>query len=441
MSLRCSKEVELGIGPDPLRIVNDCALTEGRAPKRDELGFEHYAVALSRVITDNDEPLTIGVYGKWGTGKTSLLRLIEQQLGNRTNVMTVWFNAWRYGHEAHPLIPLIERILTEFRGTKGRAFSEKLAQQGQTVVDILESVLSSLTISVGVPSNSPISASVSVDGNKLVRAWKKIRSRGVLPSTLYLDAFRRLDAIALPKHKRIVVLVDDLDRCLPENAIRLLESIKLALSLPGFAFVLAVSPKIVLQYLQHKYQDEFGITEFDSRNYLEKIVQIPFYLPDHTERMRSFCQSLLTAVPQEQRRHFGTILPMIARCCRGVPRLAISFFNSILIARAIYQDMTGRNPGANEEVPLVAFAVDRILQLVWRDTYDLLVTSPLLCENAAKWDEQTVEDVQNWDSRWTFVLERLTSDPNLRDFVLGEACKEWLARLYRPHFANAHLGR
>ncbi|WP_433261329.1 P-loop NTPase fold protein [Actinosynnema sp. CS-041913] len=73
--------------------------------------------------TDTRGPFTIGVFGEWGTGKTSLMRMVERNLAADENVVTVWFNAWRYEQEEPPIVPLvgtIVRALEEHAGLNQR---------------------------------------------------------------------------------------------------------------------------------------------------------------------------------------------------------------------------------------------------------------------------------------------------------------------------------
>ncbi|MCK4812008.1 MAG: hypothetical protein KAS74_07020, partial [Methanosarcinales archaeon] len=82
----------------------------------DGLGFEDYAGILLDLIGnfDAESPLTIGIHGRWGSGKTSLMRMLEKRFEDDTEVKTVWFNAWAYGDEPIGLA-LLHQILNEFQ--------------------------------------------------------------------------------------------------------------------------------------------------------------------------------------------------------------------------------------------------------------------------------------------------------------------------------------
>jgi predicted KAP-like P-loop ATPase len=98
-----------------LNLITDQALGEPGSDRRDGLGFEDHSKILSTVALETHGPFTIGILGEWGTGKTSLMHLIEQRLCASENVVTVWFNAWLYEQENHPVIPLIGSIIKDLR--------------------------------------------------------------------------------------------------------------------------------------------------------------------------------------------------------------------------------------------------------------------------------------------------------------------------------------
>jgi len=352
---------------EPLRIISDDAIGEGNAQKLDQLGFLNYANVLGRVIRGTQGSLTVGVFGEWGTGKTSLLRLIESQLSeDPLNTRTIWFNAWRYEREVHPLLPLIQLIIHSLDNGSGKEF---LGAASLGIIEGLRSALRCIVASTKL-SLAPLGVGVELSGEHAREELERQQKNMAEIAQPYTGAFRELDAIELPAGKRIVVLIDDLDRCMPQNALSVLESVKLAMSRPGFVFVVAVSPRILHDYLRHKYSAEYGVVTFTGAEYLEKIVQLPFYIPDNSGRMKRFSESLLEVLDENERNQFKPILPLIEQVCGSVPRAAIRFFNSILLTSAIRESVGVEN----SNVPLAAFAIDRLLQLRWPDVYSMLVT-------------------------------------------------------------------
>ncbi|MEK7812871.1 MAG: P-loop NTPase fold protein, partial [Candidatus Desantisbacteria bacterium] len=97
--------------------------------RADCLEFEHSAKVLACAAIYTDSPITIGVYGNWGSGKTSLMRLMKQIVedeGTGDNAsIAVWFNAWQYEREEHLLVPLIATIARDIKKKQEQWENEK----------------------------------------------------------------------------------------------------------------------------------------------------------------------------------------------------------------------------------------------------------------------------------------------------------------------------
>jgi predicted KAP-like P-loop ATPase len=77
----------------------------------DILNLKPFAEVIAGAALGTKGPFTIGVYADWGEGKTSALRLAKELVEeNNKDIVTVWFNAWQYGKEEHPIIPLVSTI-------------------------------------------------------------------------------------------------------------------------------------------------------------------------------------------------------------------------------------------------------------------------------------------------------------------------------------------
>ena len=106
-----------------------------------QFGFEGYAKTIADLIgnPENQTPLVIGIYGAWGTGKTTLMKAVENRLQQQggtapyRSCKTVWFQAWKYAEEEAILAALIEEIFKSMEGdgafTWSKAALEKLAER------------------------------------------------------------------------------------------------------------------------------------------------------------------------------------------------------------------------------------------------------------------------------------------------------------------------
>ncbi|MET9227754.1 P-loop NTPase fold protein [Lentzea sp. NPDC003310] len=303
----------------------------------DELGFDRFAEPLAKTIAETDHsttPWTIGVYGEWGSGKSTFLRLVENKLA-ASGVRPIWFNAWKYARDDNLWAALIETIVVDARRSVrwyrapdvrlriwlrsidfGAGFFElfrKLLAIGFKVAALTVLIVMALSL-LPVPGN-PMSgwlAGSSVLGSTWARVLVGVVAAfATRPEALLklfdvklgadLGAFRRrrshrsqtalLDDFAAEfqgvlkvvySKKPLVVIIDDLDRCLPEQTLQIIETIKLVLDEPGCVFLLAVDREVIEHAIRVKYKDLPSAGEL-GETFFEKIVQLPYSLPPPAE--------------------------------------------------------------------------------------------------------------------------------------------------------------
>ena len=420
------------------QLLSDQAVAEGDSNKSDGLGFESYSKVLGDAALGTPGPFNVGVFGEWGTGKTSLLRLTEKYINTNDGVVTVWFNAWRYEKEEHPIVPLLATIIREIEVNK--SFKEKLANGGREFLRSLRAVAYGFSAKskVKIPGLAEVEASF-VAKDMIDRAEGLVQDP-LLSRSLYYEAFERLSATNIGKNNRIIVFVDDLDRCFPDSAIKLLESIKLVLSQPGFIFFLGVARSVIEGYLQHRYENEYGIQGFEGHSYLDKIVQLPFHIPPHTERIEQFSRSIVEQLEPGDREGFSEILPTIAATTGGNPRATIRFVNNLLIDRAINQALS--SSGEMEPIPIQFFAITRTLQQRWQNIFSLLVTIPELANEVASWPENELSKYSSSDdAEIASIASQLLTDRELFSMLFSAFGRAWLQDEVRRSASISFLRR
>jgi hypothetical protein len=251
------------------------------------LHFGDYASALSEMIIHSRADFAVGVFGGWGSGKTTLMRTIERELAANPGVVTVWFTAWRYEKEAHLIVPLID-VLREALDARAAENAQDggAARRAATAMGRAgRAFLAGLTLSAGLPG-----VAVTWEPHKVLESLKSDTASGAESLSFYHAGFAMLrDAIkdfSADGARRIVVFVDDLDRCLPANALDVLESMKLFFDVPGFVFVVGLDQAIAERAVAYKYRmepgqqdDELQVTPVSGIDYVKKIFQVPFALP------------------------------------------------------------------------------------------------------------------------------------------------------------------
>jgi hypothetical protein len=248
------------------------SLLSDRPAVTDHLGFEHFADILADVVRTTPPPFTVGVFGEWGSGKTTLMRFVRQRLDNSEGVKTVWFNAWKYDGKEVIWNAMIQTIFLAMR-------EDAEAKQDQRFLEKLTEAAGNLALFAAKRFASKLSGgTITGDDIEGVRAALKPFTADDETFAFingFETTFRGLVESHVGKDGRLVVFVDDLDRCLPENAVEALEAIKLYLDEANVTFVIGVEPAVVRDGIRHRYRD---IAALQDKEYLEKIVQLPFVM-------------------------------------------------------------------------------------------------------------------------------------------------------------------
>ena len=326
----------------------------------DALAFEPHVDTLAGIIMDPDThtPLTIGIFGGWGSGKTSLMTMVQEQLPE-DRFLTLWFDAWKYDKEEALWRVLLLRVLDALRPPDedeieaGRATcalnKEERGKLRQRVQRLEEGLYRDVSwIEQGrweVNWRAALRAGAKAATNIVLANWPAIaldvvkaaqekmgEGQHMEAASDLADAFRRAkvtyyqaqlrsleqfqrefqDLVASCVHeqggRRLVVFVDDLDRALPEKAVQVLEAIKLFLDVKETIFILGLDQKVVARGIKVKYKEfalregaETGDIPIDGAAYLEKIIQIPFLLPPiEVEEMAHYVRSLAPALPDDR---------------------------------------------------------------------------------------------------------------------------------------------
>jgi len=273
--------------------------------KVDLLNNEAIALTIIKLLHDRPEkPVTLGVHGDWGAGKSSVLEMIEASLSEDEKILCLKFNGWRFQGFEDAKIALIEGIVTAL--IENRPLLTKTTDAVKDVlkrIDYLKLIKHSggllWNVATGTPSLDQIQGIMgglknlasnpqelatkeSLEGiAKNVGGLLKPSEAKRVPEEVeeFRKAFDRLlDAAGLDQ---LVVLIDDLDRCLPETAIETLEAIRLFVFTERTAFIIGAD-ETMIEYAVRKHFPDLPETTGPrdyARSYLEKLIQIPFRIP------------------------------------------------------------------------------------------------------------------------------------------------------------------
>jgi hypothetical protein len=321
------------------------------------LAAEIVDVVLS---TDPDWSARIGVFGKWGDGKTTVLRFAEHLLREKKNIV-FWFNPWA--------VQNWNDLWLEF----GNRLSAALSDAG---IPIDDSWLS-------VPRNSTkwletkgVAKAVKVGAALLGRDKAADLAFGMVSEWLKLDGpqIQAIQKRAKTKGKRLVVLIDDLDRCSPDLLPKLLLSLRELLDLPGLTFLLAFDDDTINRTLLN-----INPAWSSGSDFLEKILDFRFYLPPITDE-------------QKQR----LVLRALSRYCPFVPLESVAGVKDLL-------------PNGPRSLKTLIRSMATLRSQILRHDSDEL----------------------NWGDLWLAQMIRLESPRFLEELLISDAFDREIGPLYR----------
>ncbi len=237
----------------------------------DTLGFNTALGTFIGIIKAVTPPLTVGLYGPWGSGKTTMISGIVEPL-KKDNCLTLVFDAWKYRHEKNLILPLLCALQRENLSKFEDAKYSALKIVGSVAVVALSGYIKHKTgIEIGDVRST---FEMYEDGYKHYKKYDDYVSQ---IEKEYREFITNL--LNKTERNRVVIFVDNLDRCLPDVVVNLLEDISSFLSIGGVpcVYVLAMDKGNVIKAINHRYPD------FDGEHYLEKIIQVPLKMPVPSE--------------------------------------------------------------------------------------------------------------------------------------------------------------
>jgi hypothetical protein len=466
----------------------------------DLIGFRVHTDLIRAVVTDSDLlPVVLGVFGDWGGGKSSIMKMLEKDLNSDEHQDTacLYFNGWMFEGYEDAKTALLSSILIELgehkrfgpmvkdkvTGLLKRVKLMELAKLGIKHVGVPLAV-GALTGGVGaIPaaaaallpqllnrdtSEKKAEPKESEDGEHEGINWLDlIQSDVSKPDLLEIRKFRKdfEKMLATTDIKSLVILIDDLDRCLPERIIETLEAIKLFVAVPKTAFVVGADPRIVrhaiaLRYVDRQMSHDVAATEREEatteeekynlvQDYLEKLIQIPYYLPRlspaeietyinllacQKNLATTQCQIVLEHWTEKRRTNFyaayqhGAIKEALGNdeAISGELERMLSWSNSI--ALVITEGLKG-NPRQVKRMLNAMLLRKRLAQVAGISIKDEVLAKLMVLEYA---HERRLRELNNWQATKGGYPEELKeleqwalSDEGEEKVSLGEPLSNW----------------
>lgn len=279
------------------------------AASQDFLNFGVLARVIADAIQKNgDRPLSIGISGAWGVGKSTTLELLAAELErHEPKPLVVRFHPWRHQTQDNVRAAFAECIAQTLVDNKD--VSTKVTEKAKSILKRANLIRiagyglgGALTLATGIPvggffarGSETISGIIDGDvteddvakGVSFANTTQK-KFAGLFPDDgdsqspyeniekICQDFAETLEAL----NRRLIVLIDDLDRCLPNTTIESLEAMRLYFFVPRTVFVIAADEEMLrLAVGKHFEVSDQTLDEAHLQSYYDKLIQLPFRIP------------------------------------------------------------------------------------------------------------------------------------------------------------------
>lgn len=482
---------------------------------KDLLGYTVHAELLKKIIMEpSNLPVTIGLYGDWGCGKSSTLKILQEKIekdaDSKENTIVVYFDGWSFESFDDAKMALIQGIVEKLESNTSikkecigavRQLAKTVKEEIFSMRTLLWSVKNivapaALTYATGgltiLPSLLSFFESYNSDEKKkeLADALTGKDAETFLKKALnthinadqfsavreFRESFCKL--IEATGKERIVILIDDLDRCLPQHIIDNLEAIKLFLNVEKTAFIIAADQNIVSNAIMRQYGEKLGIQKRGEsarsigEDYMDKFIHIPYTIPKLSDQeVESYvtlllCESVLSQSDFQtihndfqkyiiehkfegygwnnikemqgvkENKDLAGIVAFMAHCTTSIshslyrnPRLIKRFLNAFEIRFQLLQ-LSGNLSETNKylllKLMLLEMSHSNLFGQLNRWTIESKGFSPEIkeLEQQAAIDKIDVENYKDWNSK--DVKELLTMEPFFSSCDLREIY--WVSR-------------
>lgn len=289
--------------------------------KNDFLNYSETADLVATILrNENIRPVSLGIFGGWGTGKSSLMKMVVDDLSNDNNHIILEFDAWLFQDYDDARASLLQKIGDEIyeRAKDDEALRDKAASLLKRInkLRVLGLAAEGFALAAGVPTFGLFTR--GLEGLRDIVTGKGDKEDLDAVKSAAEDGARRVKGLVRPEDDEsppkqieqfrlelrdlleklnctLFVFIDNLDRCLPENAIHTLEAVRLFLFMERTAFVVAADEDMIRLAVRQHYKADLERLVTD---YLDKLVQIPVRVPPPgVGEIRAFLTLLLAEQP------------------------------------------------------------------------------------------------------------------------------------------------
>jgi len=366
----------------PLDITTALQKTDEAELEKDQLSLLPYARALKTFIEDCPTPMTIGIQGDWGTGKTSLLNMLRGDerdtrsgLLMSTRCLVINFETWSYSqfNERESLPTACLYALTEKLGTALKREGLLKEEKGKAAFAKASNRLMNVIKNVNIKAPG-----ISIPVGKMLEDGATMPPADDLSQEMikFKQNFQELAQIwADDEKKRVVICVDDLDRVQPVIALEMLEAIKNFLDVDGCVFILAVDFEVVQAGMKEKLG--IDVQKSSGKSFFDKIIQLPFNMPKDSYDLEKYLGKLIkeTELPYADKIDKEYLREITASSVGSNPRSIKRVMNYARLIELIRKENKSREESFSTGDSEILYAII-CLQIAWPELFAHFLQEP-----------------------------------------------------------------
>jgi len=297
----------------------------------DYLNFDYIIDAVVKLVLDEDlSPSSIGLYGDWGSGKSSLMKMVEQHLISMDDksILCIRFNGWLFEGYEDAKTALCGTILESIHKKEGLSSQVKgKVKKLWNKVDVQKilgkgirygldyfmtgGVLSLTDFTISQITNALKKNAENVTEEDIAKALRSLKTDNNIRKDIKNFHYEFEKILKETNIKHLVVFIDELDRCSPETILDIIEAMRLFLFAKGTSFVIGADQRLIEYAIKTKYKEVIGNNLDIGREYMEKVIQYPINIPALDENEVEQYISCLLLEKDLDKDEFAEILQII----------------------------------------------------------------------------------------------------------------------------------
>ena len=390
----------------------------------DLFGIQKYQNALVEFVNHSHTPLTIALQGEWGSGKTSLMNLLDDELCDKGTFYRVWINSWQYSLMRTPE----EAILKIVEGMIEQIVKTVSDNDGKNkTVENVKSIFKKISFAGGKFLAKQIADKAGLNPDGVDALFDGEGAEGAEISRMKKEIEKLITEI-IEKNKDknklgFIFFIDDLDRIDPPVAVQILELLKNIFDLDKCIFILAIDYDLVIKGLEPKFGKLTDKNEREFRSFFDKIIQMPFSMPVASYTIDVYLMNALKNIgfiseEESTENQYKESLTELASLSVGQNPRALKRLTNTLSLINIINKHGDEQQNEIENEKIIGFAMV-CLQIAYPFVYNKLIEDSNFVEwndeTALKLDLESLTDIQKerlnstseFDEPWEKVLFRM----------------------------------